>query len=74
MFIANITIDFHYFNLFRFYWKYFNIIFTFFLYSFGETKFLYANKLLPFKIKSVKPIQKYPHVTESYACILEIFV
>ena len=24
-------------------------------------------------IKSINQIQKYPHITESYACILEIF-
>ena len=25
-------------------------------------------------IKSINPIQKYPHIIESYACILKIFV
>ena len=29
---------------------------------------------LPASIKSIKPIQKYQHITESYACILKIFV
>ena len=32
------------------------------------------NKLLPFNIKSINPIQNYVHITESYACILQIFV
>ena len=31
-------------------------------------------KLLPLNIKLINPIQKYPHITESYACILKIFV
>ena len=26
------------------------------------------------RIKSINPIQKYPHITESYACIIKIFV
>ena len=25
-------------------------------------------------MKSIIPIQKYPHITESYACILKMFV
>ena len=25
-------------------------------------------------IKSIKPVQKYPHIIESYACVLKIFV
>ena len=32
IFIAKIAIDFHYFNLFRFYGKYFSIILSFFSY------------------------------------------
>ena len=31
-------------------------------------------KLLALSIKSVNPIKKYLYITESYACILEIFV
>ena len=62
VFIGNITIDFHYFNLFRFYRKRFNITLAFFLYLFGEKKFVYSNKLLPVSIKSINPIQK--------ACVL----
>ena len=43
IFIANITIGVFAtnFNLFRFYWKYFNIVLSFLLYSFGENKFVY---------------------------------
>ena len=29
--------------------------------------------LLPANIKLINPIQKYPHITESYACILKMF-
>ena len=36
--IANNTIEFFHFKLFRFYWKYFNIILSFFLYSLRENK------------------------------------
>ena len=32
------------------------------LYSLEENKFVYCNKLLPFNMKSIKPIQKYPRV------------
>ena len=31
-------------------------------------------EVLPANIKSINPIQKYPHITESYACILKIYV
>ena len=31
-------------------------------------------RVLPASIKSINPIQKYPYITESYACILKIFV
>ena len=31
-------------------------------------------KVFPTSIKSIKPIQKYPHIIESYACVLKIFV
>ena len=27
-------------------------------------KFVYSNKLLPFKMKSANPIQKYPYIIE----------
>ena len=65
--IANITIL---FNLIRFYRKYFYIFLSFNLYSLGENKLLYPHTLLPFNMKSRIPIQKYPHVIESYACFL----
>ena len=58
------------FKLFRFYLKYLNTILSFFLYSFGENKIVYSNKLLPFIMKSITPLEKHPHITESYACIL----
>ena len=70
IFTANIATDFHYFNLFRFYCKYFNIILSLFLHSLGENKFVYSNELFPFNIKPINPRQKYPHIIESYACIL----
>ena len=44
LFIAKIAIDSRYFNLFRFYGKYFNIILSFFSYSLGEKKYLYSDK------------------------------
>ena len=31
-------------------------------------------KLLPANIKSTNPLQKYPHITELSACILNMFV
>ena len=58
IFIANITIDFHYLSVFRFYWEYFNIYLSFFLYWLGENKFVFSNKLLSFNIKSINPTQK----------------
>ena len=70
IFITNTTIDFLQFNSVRFYWKYFNIILSFFLYSLGENKFAFSNKLLPFNMKSINPIQKYQYIIEFYACIL----
>ena len=42
--------------------------------SFGERRLVKFVRLLPLSIKSINPIQKYPHITESYACILKIFV
>ena len=47
---------------------------SFFLKSLGEKRFVYPVKLLPLNIKSINAIQKYPHIIESYACILRIFV
>ena len=47
------------------------VLFVIFLYSLGENKFVYSNKLLP--LKSINPIQKCPHIIESYAFILQMF-
>ena len=47
------------------------VLFVIFLYSLGENRFVYSNKLLP--LKSVNPIQKCPHIIESYAFILQMF-
>ena len=41
---------------------------------FDEKRLAKSVKFFPASIKSINPIQKYPHITESYACILEIFV
>ena len=41
---------------------------------FGEKRFVNSVKVFPASIKSINPIQKYPHIIESYACILKIFV
>ena len=54
--------------------KYFKIISSFFLKLFGEKRFVYSVKVFPASIKSIKSIQKYPHIIESYACILKVFV
>ena len=74
MFTTNNTIDLVYFKLFEIYWKYFNIILSFFSYFLGQSELVSSNKFLPFNIKSINPVQKYLHITESYACILKIFV
>ena len=47
---------------------------SFFLKLFGEKILVKSVKLLPLSIKSINPIQKYPHIIESYACILKISV
>ena len=54
--------------------KYFKIISSFFLKLFGEKTLLKSVKRLPLCIKRINPIQKYTCITESYACILKIFV
>ena len=43
-------------------------------YLFGEKRLVKSVKLLSISIKSINPIQTYPQITESYSCILEIFV
>ena len=54
--------------------KYFKIISLFLLKSLDEKRFVTSVKVLPTNIKLINPIQKYPHIIESYACILKIFV
>ena len=39
-----------------------------------KKKFVKSVKVIPASIKSINPTQKYPHIIESYACILNIFV
>ena len=62
----------HCFNLLKFYCKYLSIVLSFISYFFGENKLVYSNKLLPFIIKPMNPIQKYPYIIKSHACILKI--
>ena len=45
-----------------------------FLELFGEKRFVKSVKVFPASIKLINPIQKYPHIIESYACILKMFV
>ena len=47
---------------------------SFFLKLFDEKRFVNSVKVFPLSIKSINPIQKYPHITKSYACILKMFV
>ena len=54
--------------------KYFKIISLFFLKLFCEKRFVYSVKVFSASIKSINPMQKYPHIIESNACILKIFV
>ena len=45
-----------------------------FLKLFGEKRFVNSVKVFPARIKSINPIQIYPHIIEWDACILKIFV
>ena len=54
--------------------KYFKIMSSFLSKLFGKKRFVYSIKVFPLNIKSINPIQKYPHITESYAYILKMFV
>ena len=45
-----------------------------FLKLFGEKRFLSSVKVFSLNIISINPIQKYHHITESYNCILKMFV
>ena len=47
---------------------------SFFLKFFGEKRFVNSVKVFLASMKSIKPIQKYPHIIESYPRILKIFV
>ena len=47
---------------------------SFFLTLFGEKRFVYSIKVFPLNIKLINPMQKYPHITEFYACTLKMFV
>ena len=46
------------------------MILLLFLYSLEENKFAYSTKFSTFHMKSINPLQKYPHLIESYAYIL----
>ena len=39
----------------------------------GEKRFVNLVRVFPLSIKSIKPIQKCPHITELFACILKMF-
>ena len=39
---------------------------SFFLKLLGEKRFVKPVKILPASIKTIDPVQKYPHITESY--------
>ena len=39
----------------------------------GEKRLVKSVKLLSLSVKSINPIQKYPHITELHACILKIY-
>ena len=39
----------------------------------GEKRLVKSVKVLTLSTKSINPTQKYPHITESYVCILKIF-
>ena len=54
--------------------KEFKIISSFLLKLLGENKSVKSVSFLPANIKSINPVQKYPQIIESYACILKIFV
>ena len=47
---------------------------SFYLKLFDEKIFAKSVKVFSLNIKSINPIQKYPHIIESYACILKMFV
>ena len=69
------TMDFFHPNLLKIYseknlFNYFIILFVY------QNKLVCFRKLLPFNIRSINPIQKYPHIIESYSINIshDIFV
>ena len=48
----------------------FKIILSLFLKLYGKNKLIKFVKLFPLTIKSIIPMQKLPHIIESYGCIL----
>ena len=59
-------------SIFKYYSQ--NNLKPFSLNLFGEKRFVNSVKVFPTTTKSINPIQKYPQIIESYACILKIFV
>ena len=53
--------------------KWFKIMPSFSLKSLGEERLVKCAKLFSLNIKSINPIQKYPHITELFSSILKIF-
>ena len=47
---------------------------SFFSKLFAEKRFVYSVIVFPLNIKSINPMQKYPHITESCACTLKMFL
>ena len=53
--------------------KHFKVISSLLSKLFGEKRFVNSVKVFHLNIKSMNPIQKNPHITESYAWILKMF-
>ena len=39
-----------------------------------KKRFINSVKVFPLSVKLMNPMQKYPHITESYVCIIKMFV
>ena len=50
----------------------YTVIFLKVLKSCGENKFVKSVNFLPANIKSINPMQKYSHTTESFSCTRKI--